>query len=224
MILDRCPAPVPRTKAGAVEAFRRDTIIAAAICVIARRGVEATRVQDVAVEAAVSKGTIYLYFEGREDLCDAARKQTAARLLAELGRIAAAEATLQDVLTKVVSRALERLDGRDDAILAALAFSRAPHSPFDDWYPRVAKLLPPCDPVTSVPLILDCLRGVLERRLREASPRSRDEVASSTVSMLLHGLAGCPRDSGETAGNHRRLADHGDRMVDRERGGRRSLR
>lgn len=178
-----------RTKAAVVEAFRHDTIIAAAIRVIARKGAEGMRVQDVANEAGVSKGTIYLYFRGREALRATAEKQTMETLLREVASIAEAGPTLQDILTDVVRRALERLDARDDVILAALELARVPRFGFASWRARAATLLPVHDPAASVPLILDCVRGLLERRLRQVPADDRDEVASSTVSMLLYGIA-----------------------------------
>jgi AcrR family transcriptional regulator len=50
---------------------RRNEIIEAAEKVFFAKGYEATTVEDIAAAAELSKGTIYLYFEGKEDLHDA---------------------------------------------------------------------------------------------------------------------------------------------------------
>jgi TetR/AcrR family fatty acid metabolism transcriptional regulator len=47
---------------------KRERITDAAICVFAQKGYHAARVSDVAKEAGVADGTIYLYFRNKEDL------------------------------------------------------------------------------------------------------------------------------------------------------------
>ncbi|MBE0622745.1 MAG: TetR/AcrR family transcriptional regulator [Burkholderiales bacterium] len=47
---------------------RPEEIIAAALDLFVERGFAATRLDDVAARAGVSKGTLYLYFENKEDL------------------------------------------------------------------------------------------------------------------------------------------------------------
>jgi AcrR family transcriptional regulator len=53
-------------------AARREEILAAAVRVFARKGFAATRIEDVAAEAGVGKGSVYLYFDSRDALLDAA--------------------------------------------------------------------------------------------------------------------------------------------------------
>ena len=47
---------------------RREAILAAALDEFSSRGFEAARLEDVARRAGVAKGTIYLYFRGKEDI------------------------------------------------------------------------------------------------------------------------------------------------------------
>ena len=47
---------------------RPEEIIAAALDLFVERGFASTRLEDVAARAGVSKGTLYLYFENKEDL------------------------------------------------------------------------------------------------------------------------------------------------------------
>lgn len=47
---------------------KRQAILDAAIFTFARKGFHATRISDVAERAGIGKGTVYLYFESKEDL------------------------------------------------------------------------------------------------------------------------------------------------------------
>ncbi len=58
-------APRPRE---ARSAARREAILSAALDEFSLRGFEAARLDDVAKRAGVAKGTIYLYFQGKESL------------------------------------------------------------------------------------------------------------------------------------------------------------
>jgi len=46
----------------------RDRIIAAALVSFSKKGFDKTRMDDIALESNVSKGTLYIYFESKEDL------------------------------------------------------------------------------------------------------------------------------------------------------------
>ena len=54
---------------------RPGEIIAAALASFAERGYAATKLEDVAAAAGISKGTIYLYFPTKEDLFRAVVRQ-----------------------------------------------------------------------------------------------------------------------------------------------------
>ena len=51
---------------------RRQQILDAALAVFSQKGYQAANVSDVAAEAGVSQGTIYWYFDSKEDLLTAA--------------------------------------------------------------------------------------------------------------------------------------------------------
>src|SRR5581483_4945598 len=67
------PLRTPRWQRRPAE--RPEEISAAALRVFASRGLHQTTLDDVAKEAGVSKGTIYLYFKNKEDLFIAAAQQ-----------------------------------------------------------------------------------------------------------------------------------------------------
>jgi TetR/AcrR family fatty acid metabolism transcriptional regulator len=58
------------TKGEIVEQFRCQSIREAAMRVVARKGYDHVTVQDIADEAGVAKGTVYLYFKSREDVLE----------------------------------------------------------------------------------------------------------------------------------------------------------
>ena len=71
------PAPSPKRWERRKEA-RPAEIVAAALQLFSDRGFAATRLDDVATVAGVSKGTVYLYFESKEQLFEAVVREAVA--------------------------------------------------------------------------------------------------------------------------------------------------
>jgi AcrR family transcriptional regulator len=61
-------SPRTRTQITKLRAARKDQILQVASRVFARQGFHAANVSDVAAEAGVSQGTVYHYFDSKEDL------------------------------------------------------------------------------------------------------------------------------------------------------------
>jgi AcrR family transcriptional regulator len=79
---------MPRVAAKDRPAFqeeRRATILAAALRVWARRGFDGTSLEAVAQEAGLSKGTLYLYFPGKQALLEATLRRYSLRPDVEAG-------------------------------------------------------------------------------------------------------------------------------------------
>lgn len=74
-------------------------LLEAALDLFAERGFAATRLEDVAKRAGVSKGTLYLYFSGKEELFKAVVRESL------LPKLAAAE----DILKTKVADSIEQL-------------------------------------------------------------------------------------------------------------------
>ncbi|WP_233508152.1 TetR/AcrR family transcriptional regulator [Spongiactinospora gelatinilytica] len=97
---------------------RRQEILEAAVRVFARRGFAASRIEDVAAEAEIAKGSVYLYFDSREEILHAAFEALAAGSREIVGRARTTQAPplerlaglIRDVITSVtVSPELARL-------------------------------------------------------------------------------------------------------------------
>lgn len=88
---------------------RRAELIEAATQVFARHGFQGAAVDDIAAAAGVSKGTVYGYFDSKEDLFFAAFETFEAQVAAELEAAMATERTARDQLAKGLTTMIETL-------------------------------------------------------------------------------------------------------------------
>ena len=111
MNIHSVPAVAP-IRSAAARADRRDAILRAAIDVFASRGFFNAQVADVARAAGVAAGTVYLYFESKDDLLVSIFERTMREAIAE-GR--AAVAPVRDPVEQLRTVARVHLDrmGRD---------------------------------------------------------------------------------------------------------------
>ena len=100
-----------KSKEDVVSEFRVQSIQDAAMRVIARKGMAAATMQEIAEEAGVAKGTIYLYFRDRDELV---------------------EKTFETAITQLIDRVAKAMDDEKSiedkiraAMMAKLAFFRA---------------------------------------------------------------------------------------------------
>lgn len=93
---------------------RRADVLAAAVRVFARKGFAATRIDDVAAEAGISKGSVYLSYDSRDDLLTAAFDSYAARSQALLRRAQESEEPALERLVALVRSVLELVAGEPD--------------------------------------------------------------------------------------------------------------
>ena len=83
---------------------RAPEILSAALACFAEKGFAATRMEDVAARAGITKGTVYLYFESKEALFKAlAQSEIGTRLAEVTERIAGFEGSSADMLRMVLS-------------------------------------------------------------------------------------------------------------------------
>jgi AcrR family transcriptional regulator len=92
-----------KSKEDVVQEFRIHSIEDAAMRVIARKGMAAATMQEIAAEAGIAKGTIYLYFRDRDELVEKtferAMNELHARVDAALQSGASFEEKLRSMLT-----------------------------------------------------------------------------------------------------------------------------
>ena len=95
------------TKKELVTAFRTREILAAAHRLMERRGVEQVTMEEIAQAAGVAKGTIYLYFQGKDELMRALLAQVGEAMAADLEAVLALDCSHRDKLAKTVTVLME---------------------------------------------------------------------------------------------------------------------
>ena len=125
-----------RTEAEREERTR--SIRAAALDVFAAKGFAAARLDDIAKQAGVAKGTIYLYFASKEDLLEAIVKSTIGAVLANVEQaVAASPAPASEMLRmigQVLGAAIE--DGDRRRVLHLVLSEGARFPAIADFYHR----------------------------------------------------------------------------------------
>jgi TetR/AcrR family fatty acid metabolism transcriptional regulator len=188
------PRAAMKTKQQVVSEFRRAEIIDAARTVFARRGFAFGIMDEVAKEAGVAKGTLYLYFRSKTDIYKAVLDHDMKTLKkSTLDRIDAAKSLREKIRAFALAR-LERAEANKeffrimDSESGSLSYTR---SQYRDWLRepvhRLASAIEKAseqgeirrlDPEKTAWLIADMTRGTIQRRLLsqdEAPPASAAE-------------------------------------------------
>jgi AcrR family transcriptional regulator len=192
---------------------RPEEILAAALESFAERGFAATRLEDVASRAGVSKGTLYLYFKSKEELFKAVVRET---LLPNLARVEILVGSFEGPSARLLERLLLTLGGvlgsRTGAI-PKLVIAEAGNFPdlarfyFDEVVQRglglIATILRrgiargefrPIDVDRAVfcvigPMLIAALWKNSLEPYGKAAPLNADALARAHLDLLLQGLA-----------------------------------
>lgn len=197
-----------KTKEEVVEQFRCASIQEAAMRVIARKGVDETTIQDIADEAGIAKGTVYVYFRDRDDLLAKTADGAFQGLLRELGPAFEAPGTFVERLRGLVLRQLRFFDEHRTLFRATMLLKQreietqkratrayAEYAALLEKFLADAKaegeLRSDLDPQAVAAVYRDCIRGVILRRLEPKSSKPRtsvEEDAELIASILLRGI------------------------------------
>jgi TetR/AcrR family transcriptional regulator, fatty acid metabolism regulator protein len=101
---------------------RRGGILGAATRVFGRKGYHATRVADIAREAGVAQGTVYLYFGSRDEILMAAFEAFAEGMAAGVGEASGADGPALDRLRSVVHAVLSSMEAEPELSKVMLDF------------------------------------------------------------------------------------------------------
>jgi TetR/AcrR family fatty acid metabolism transcriptional regulator len=110
-----------RSKEDVVEEFRKQAICDAAMRVVARKGIQKVTVQDIADEAGVAKGTVYIYFDSREEIVATTMDAATEKLLVKLAAACGACKTFRDLLERRVRTQLQHFEEHRDLFRLYLA-------------------------------------------------------------------------------------------------------
>jgi AcrR family transcriptional regulator len=187
--------PSSRSKKELVSEFRRAEIIDAARTVFARRGFEGGIIDEIAKEANIAKGTVYLYFRSKSDIYQAVFDHDMKALkLSTMDRMDSA-VTLREKIEAFILTRLENAETRKDffrimdAEQGHLSISRGQYrSWLREPVLHLAKAIEvairrreiaPVPAEKAAWAIADMTRGVIQRRLLDQKGNTlRDEAAS----------------------------------------------
>jgi AcrR family transcriptional regulator len=187
-----------KTKEEVLEEFRCGSIQDAAIAVIARKGLAGATMQDIADEAGVAKGTVYVYFQDRNELLTKTANRAVEQLLAQIDSVFDSSGSLDQRLCRIVSRQLQFFDENRELFHAYNALMRGRKTQSSARYvARIERLLAEAkergelrdiDPSYAAPIVADCIRGVVVRRIEDNTQTPREEVTRLIVSFVLRGI------------------------------------
>jgi AcrR family transcriptional regulator len=95
-----------RSKEDVVQEFRIQSIQEAALRVIARKGMAAATMQEIADEAKIAKGTIYLYFRDRDELVEKTFDRAITELHTRIDAAMKADTTFEEKLRAQIAAKL----------------------------------------------------------------------------------------------------------------------
>jgi AcrR family transcriptional regulator len=193
-----------KTKQQVVSEFRRTAIIDAARSVFARKGFAGSIIDEIANEAGIAKGTVYLYFRSKKQIYRAVLDQDMEFVKkSTLDAIGAAK-SLKDKIRAFTLVRLENAETRKeffrimDTESGALSYTR---SQYRDWLrDPVLRLAAAIDDASKqgiirrVPsekvawIIADMTRGTIQRRLLERSNTPPSEDSEFLLSFIWTAL------------------------------------
>jgi TetR/AcrR family transcriptional regulator of autoinduction and epiphytic fitness len=198
----------PKSKQQIVSEYRRGEIIDAARTVFARRGFEGGTIDEVAREAGIAKGTVYLYFRSKPEIFKAVFEHDMKALKqSTMDRVDAA-GTLREKIQAFTLARLQNAEARSDffrimdAEQGNLAISR---SQYRNWLREPVLHLAEAiedaikrGEIRPVPAekaawsIADMTRGTIQRRLLGQIDCTLEEEAEFLSSFVLAALS-CSR-------------------------------
>jgi AcrR family transcriptional regulator len=199
------------TKEQIVEEYREKSILEAAIRVISREGPAGATMQDIADEARIAKGTIYLYFKNREDLVQRTADFVVSELLSRVEAIFADPRPLAHTLRALVTLQLTFFDERRDFFRAYLSVAchgdaqagarqakRQAKPQYVRYLDRFSAYLKERiargelmvgNPDRLALFVSEGVNGVVHRRLTEPAPPAVAADVDWIVPVLLHGVS-----------------------------------
>jgi len=166
---------------------RRQSILEAARTVFARKGYDASGVEDIAEQAGIGKGTLYLYFPSKEQIYLAALLEEARKLNADSRDAMAGAETWQGKLRAFVETRLRYFDEHQDFMRIYMTEFRSMcllgkpvhlelHRLVEQCEAQLAQMFASAggrgeirniDPELAALTVSDLVRGLMERRLRQ---------------------------------------------------------
>lgn len=197
-----------RTKQDVVAEFRRAEILDAAYRVFAERGFEQATMAEIAAAAGVAKGTLYLYYPSKQDMYDAALRQSAVDVDALTKVALGTGRTAGEKIQAFIETKLRYFEEHRDFFRMSerefghRACGRGPHAKhLDELRLEQVKLLDqilqqavrrkavrPIRTEAAASAIFDLTRSIVTQRLRGASRATLDEDIGFAFDLTWKGI------------------------------------
>ena len=184
--------------------LRREEILTAAIKVFGKKGFAATCVGDVADAAKMAKGTVYLYFDSKEEIYATAIRLAVERLQALAAERTRAATGVRERLAVAIAVRMEFWHEQINLYRLLLTVGREPqhkrqtHELMRAGHAHFAEILKEgvqageiagtVDLETVAWAILDMVRGANERRMDNLTNRTPQEDAAAITAIALQQL------------------------------------
>lgn len=204
----RAPQRSPKQKRDVVKDFRTREILEAARHVIGEVGFQDASVERIALQANVAKGTLYLYFDGKESLLSRALRDGHEDLMERTHAAVQFGRTTSDKLRAVVAALLEFaaaheafcqvLLERPDQSNTGGAVAETLRENFAEHIRFVASLLEAgrrsgefreLEPARAAQFLFELIRAALRERFRDGKPPDPDSDVEIILDFYLHGVA-----------------------------------
>lgn len=160
---------------------RPQELLAAALAQFVERGFAATRLEDVARRAGVSKGTLYLYFENKEELFKAVvREHIVHAIGAAEQTVAEFEGHSAELLRAILMRWWEQIGATELAGITKLMMAEANNFPDLAQFYNEEVIARGNGLISSV-----LMRGVARGEFRPLDPEVMTHVLTAPVLMLM---------------------------------------
>ena len=196
------------TKEAVVEQFRCQAIRDAAMRVVVRKGYDHVTVQDIADEAGIAKGTVYLYFKSREDILQKTMSASFEDFHSRIADAIAGGGVFAEVIERVVRTQLEYFDERQEFFRLYLAMAEPlgerrlkKHAAYRTHIAQLASMIEnaarngevrdePADRVAIA--VASTIRDLALQRLAEKHPRPLADDVAFIRDYICRGIAARP--------------------------------
>lgn len=196
------------SKEEVLTAYRQSELLHAAMRVFGQYGFERATMEQIARDADVAKGTIYLYYKSKQDIYDAALRSGFSNL-DERTRARIAEArSLREVIASFIASRAEYFAEHPDffkmyiaAIATQIIHATAPPAGIQAMIERQTRRLEQAveravarreirivDPAATALAIFDLTRGLVARRLATEAPSDITDHADFLADLIWRGL------------------------------------
>ena len=195
-----------KSKEEVLEEFRIQSILDATMRVVARKGLVEATMQEIADEAEIAKGTIYLYFADRDDLLNQTVEHAFGELTRRMDEAFETPNNLTDRLTLIMRTHFGFFEENHDFFRVYMAMSdrcsdtrkRHQHPLYRAYLQRLASIFDEglkgqksarfIDTNRLATFVAEGTRALIFQRIEEKQSPPLDEDVKLIVSTILHGI------------------------------------